>query len=149
MAIYRPRRARWPAFLAGLVAGVVIGIVSALALVGDRPTDLADAARRMQRELDGAAGLLEVARIEYRESVVDGRVLSEPEYRASQAAVTRSRARYDTVVGALAVLDPARASDAGRRYDALADLMEEPADADRIDDASAALQEVLRAAGDE
>src|SRR5918999_2951501 len=147
MAIYRPRRARWPAFVGGLALGVVIGIVGALALVGDRPSDLADAARRMRQELDGAAGLLEVALIEYRESVVDGRVISEPEYRASQAAVARSRARYDSAAAALAMIDPARASDVSRRYDDLVGPMDEPADPDRVEETSAALQEVLRAPG--
>jgi hypothetical protein len=123
---------------------VIVGLVLGLTFAGDRPLDLADAARRTRQELDGAAGLLEVARIEYRESVADGQVVSEPEYRASQAAVARSRARYDAVAEVVATLDAGTASGVDRGYDELVTLMAEPADPDRVDAAATALETALR-----
>lgn len=115
MAIYRPRPRRWPLVLGAAALGLGLGFGLGWGLRGSGGLDLAEAARRLQSSLSGAAGTLEVVEVEYRESVRDGQVVSEPEYRGARDALARSRERYLEAREALLVLAP----HAVRRADAL------------------------------
>ncbi|HXF56856.1 MAG TPA: hypothetical protein VNO34_04665 [Actinomycetota bacterium] len=120
MAIYRPRPRRWPLALGTAVLGLGVGFGLGWGLRGSGGPDLAEAARRLQSSLAGAAGTLEVVEVEYRESVRDGQVVSEPEYGGARDALARSRERYLEAREALLVLAP----DAVRRADELFDDLE-------------------------
>jgi hypothetical protein len=113
VAIYRPRRSRWPLLLGGAVACLVIGALIGAVVVGSRPPDLTGAATTIRETLGDSAGLLEVVQIEYNEAVAPGG--GAVELQGAVDNLDRSRARYDTVAQAVAALDRARASriDAG------------------------------------
>ena len=101
MAIYRPSKPRWPALVGAVVMGLVIGLGAGILL---RPgPDPVAAARDLSADLDGAAGLLEVAQVEYEESVSGSRVTSPREYGAAQAALARSRTRFREARPAVAI----------------------------------------------
>jgi hypothetical protein len=139
VAIYRPSKPRWPALLGAAVIGLLIGLGAGILLRPD--PDPVAVARDLRADLDGAAGLLEVAQVEYEESVSGSRVTSPREYRAAGAALSRSRNRFGDARPALEALsDPAaKAIDAG--YDRTQALMDEPAPPARIE---AALRRLAR-----
>jgi hypothetical protein len=142
MAIYRPTRRRWPLALAagclGLGAGVGVG-----ALVARGSPDPVAAVRALRADLAGAAALLEVVEVEYRESVARGRVVAEAEYRGARDALERSRTRYLAARPALRVLDPAAADAIDRAYDALAALVDRRGDPGEVQAAARSLRALL------
>lgn len=105
MAIYRPRRARWPLVVGLTLVSLVTGLALGAALVGSRPPDLGAAASTIRSGLSDSAGLLEVVEIEYRE-VAGGS--GETALTGTRDALTRSRQRYAEVAGALGAIDRAR-----------------------------------------
>lgn len=105
VAIYRPPKARWPLAVAFGIGGVLIGLVVGLAL-GRTDPDPEEAGREIRAALVSAAGSLEVAAIEYEESVSDGEVTREAEYEGALGALNSSRARYDEVRPVLVSLFP-------------------------------------------
>jgi hypothetical protein len=119
--------------------GLLIGLGAGILLRPD--PDPVAAVRDLSADLDGAAGLLEVAQVEYEESVSGSRVTSPREYRGARAALSRSRNRFGDARPALEALsDPAaEAIDAG--YDRTQALMEEPAPPARV---AAALRRLAR-----
>lgn len=131
MAIYRPPKARWPlAAGAGLVC-LILGLIVGLA-IGNRDPDPLDIARDLKTDLLEAAGSLEVAGIEYEESVANGEVVKRTEYDGSVAAVRSSRERYDRVAPALRSLAPARAAEIEDRYESCTEQMLDRADATSV-----------------
>jgi hypothetical protein len=139
VAIYRPSKPRWPALLGAAVMGLLIGLGAGILLRPD--PDPVAAARDMSADLAGAAGLLEVAQVEYEESVSGTEVISPREYRAARAALSRSRNRFGDARPALEALSDsaAKAIDAG--YDRIQALMGEPAPPVRV---AAALRRLAR-----
>ena len=94
MTISRPAPRRWPVVIAAAVGGLVIGLLLGLALGGGDETDPEQAAGDTRSKLTQAAGLLEVAPVEYGQGVRNGEVVREAEYRGAQDAVKRSADLY-------------------------------------------------------
>lgn len=128
MAIYRPPKARWPLAVAMAVAGLALGLMIGL-VVGDRDVDPVTAGETIRTELIAAASSLEVAAVEYRESVSGGEVTAPAEYDGALAALDSSRARYLTVRPALISLFPDQVAVLDDGYDDIRGLMEERTDA--------------------
>ena len=126
MAIYRPRRSRWPLLVAVALAGIVLGFGAGAVVVGTRPADLPGAARAIAAELSASAELLEVGEIEYQEAAAAA--FSGTEHQAALENVSRSRAHYDTVGPALSVLDAERAARIEAGFASLQQLIESHAD---------------------
>ena len=144
MAIYKPPKARWPlAVFCGVLAllvGIAIGFV-----LGREDPDPAEGVRLIQQELIGAAAGLEVAGIEYSESVENGEVVNDTEYEGALAALQSSRDRFESVSAALRELAPERVQEIEVLYDEIAAEMEAQAESDAVtqmlDDLEAALKE--------
>ena len=115
MAIYRPPKARWPLAVAAGVVGILVGLLISLAFRSE-PSP-ADVAADVRAELAAAAGSLEVVAIEYDESVVDGEVTKDAEYRGAVSALASSRDRYENVAAAVEALAPDRATAIEDAYD--------------------------------
>lgn len=132
MAIYRPQRRGWRLPVVVGVAALVAGLLAGYAVWGRREPDAAEAVRRVRAGLRVAAGTLEVAGIEYGESVEDGRVVRSPEYRGAVDALARSRTRYAEVAPAFRLIDPDGARRAEELYAQLEDLVEDRAAEDEV-----------------
>ncbi len=107
MAIYRPQKARWPLAVTSAIAGLVMGLVVGLVMARSEP-GAEEAGREIKATLVSAAGSLEVAAIEYEESVADGEIMQEAEYEGALGALDNSRTRYDEVRPVLASLFPSQ-----------------------------------------
>ena len=119
--------------------GLVIGLGAGILL---RPgPDPVAAARDLSADLDGAAGLLEVAQVEYEESVSGSRVTNPREYRAARAALSRSRNRFGDARPALEALSDPAAAAIAVGYDRMQALMDAPAPPARV---AAALRRLVR-----
>ena len=127
MAIYRPPKARWPLALGTGIAGLVLGLVVGFALGGD-DFDPADAGRQLDAILIEAAGSLEVAGVEYEESVADGEVTNQAEFDGSLGAVARSRSRFEEARPALEALVPAHVEEIEGLYEGVESAMESRTD---------------------
>lgn len=89
-----------------------------------------------------AAGLLEVAGIEYSEAV-DGATVIEAELSGAKDAVARSRELYDEVSEAVGLMDPEAADQIEAAYDETLALMDATADAAEVTAALEALTLLL------
>ena len=141
MAIYRPRRSRWPLLVGLTTVSFVVGALAGAFVVGSQPVNLTSAAASVRDGLAGSAGLLEVAQIEYAEALSPGG--GETEYQGALANLDRSRARYDAVSAALAELNPERAQRIATGFGALRSMMEQRTEASLVADAVANLREEL------
>ena len=142
MAIYRPPKARWPLAVATFVGGLLLGLLIAVLLRSD--PDPAAVAGDVTTELAAAAGSLEVVLIEYEESVVDGEVQQDAEYRGALDALGSSRDRYESVSDAVAALAPDRADEIEGTYDEAESQMEDLVDATELESTLSALEDLLR-----
>ena len=144
MAIYRPPKARWPLATAVGFICLLVGLGVGLLLGGDE-TDPATAAAEVRTALIEASGSLEVAEVEYRESVEDGAITRQAEYDGALAALDSARDRYGEVAPAIEALAPERANDIESRFDTCEQLMNDLADPDEVSecltDLGAALSE--------
>lgn len=144
MAIYRPPKPRWPLATAmgvvGILTGALIGFV-----VGGQDPDPVEAAEKTRSTLASAAGTLEVVAIEYEESVDDGLVVREAEYRGALDALESSRQRFEESLPAIEVLAPDRGDELAARYEELEQLMSEKADPQRVESIAEDLAEMLKA----
>lgn len=131
MAIYRPPRPRWPQVLGALVAGILIGGVIGWVVRGGGSSDPAEAVATVRSGMAEAAGLLEVAGIEYSEAV-EGTEVVEAELSGAKDAVARSRDLYDEVSEALGLMDPEAAGAIEATYDEVVALMDATADAAEV-----------------
>jgi hypothetical protein len=143
MAIYRPPRSRWPLAVAFGVGGALVGLVTGLSL-GSSDFDPQEAGREIKTVLVSAAGSLEVAGVEYEESVDDGEVIRETEYEGALGALNRSRARYDEVRSVLTSLFPSQVEPIDELYIKIEGLMQSREDAARVTAALEELQSVLK-----
>src|SRR5687768_16798940 len=96
MAIYRPPKRRWTVAVATGLIGLLLGLLLGWGLLRPEP-DPADVLGDLRATLISAAGTLEVVAIEYAESVEDGEVVAEPEYRGARDALASSRQTYEEV----------------------------------------------------
>ena len=108
------------------MVALAIGLVAGLALGSD--PDPAASAQEVRAELASAAGALEVASIEYEESVSQGEITRQAEYDGAISAVASARARYSGVRPALASLVPSLASQIDEGFDRCEELMASVAD---------------------
>ena len=109
MAIYRPPKARWPLALMTGILGLVLGLLGGW-LLGDSEPPASESVPQVRSALLRAAGSLEVAVVEYKESVgADGEIVKEAEYEGSLGALESSRDTYLAVASAIRSLDPERA----------------------------------------
>lgn len=131
MAIYRPPKARWPLAIAAGAVSLAIGLGIGV-LIGDDELDPGAAAAQVRSELISAAGSLEVAAVEYEESVSDGEVTRRAEYEGALDALASSEDRYGDVAPALETLAPARADDISSAYVRCGDLMADLADPSEV-----------------
>jgi len=143
MAIYRPPKPRWPLALAAAVVGLVVGSLVGL-MAGRTEPDPAASVGGIRSALLSAAGSLEVAAVEYRESVEHGEVVEEAEYQGSLSALQSSRAKFDRVRSGLVSLFPAEAASMDELYARAQDLMESKAAADDVDTVLEELQARLK-----
>ena len=146
MAIYRPRRKRWPIAAAVGLITLAVGFGLGWGLKGTEPPDPLDALASLRATLAAAAGTLEVVDIEYRESVQDGAVVSQPEYEGARDALTRSRQRYAEARPALRELDPNLVTDADALYQDIERLIDQRAPEEEVTEATARLADLLRGA---
>ena len=115
MTISRPAPRRWPLVAAAALMGTAVGLILGLALAGgDDNANPEQALRDLRAKVTQAAGLLEVAPVEYGQGVRDGAVASAPEYRGARDAVSRSYALYGDARPSLLLI----AAEAVRRIDA-------------------------------
>jgi hypothetical protein len=112
-------------------------------LLGGEETDPQTAAADIRSALIEAAGSLEVAAVEYEESVQNGEVTRRTEYEGALAALESSRTRYEEVAPALEVLAPERADEVGAGFDLCEELITELADSTEVKDCLATLDEAL------
>jgi hypothetical protein len=116
VTISRPAPRRWPLAAAAALAGIALGLILGLALGGgDDSSDPEQALREIRAQVTQAAGLLEIAPVEYRQGVRNGAVASAAEYRGARDAVNRSRALYLEARPALLLIagEAVRTIDAG------------------------------------
>lgn len=138
MAIYRPPKARWPLAAAFGIGGLVVGMAVGLGLGGSDP-DPQEAGREIETALVSAAGSLEVAGVEYEESVQDGEVVKQTEYEGALGALESSRTRFREVRSVLVSLFPSQVEPINDLYAEIEQLMRSRTDAEEV---SAALQEL-------
>jgi hypothetical protein len=143
VAIYRPPKARWPLAVAVGVGGVLVGLITGLAL-GSSDPDPEEAGREIKAALVSAAGSLEVAAIEYEESVADGEVTRETEYEGALGALDSSRARYDDVRPVLVSLFPSQVEPIDDLYGEIEQLMRSRSDPTHVNAALQELESILK-----
>lgn len=143
MAIYRPPKPRWRLVAAGVAAGLTGGLLLGAFVLGQKTPDPADAIRAVRSDLSAAAAALEVLEVEYGESVKDGRVVSEVEYRGARDVLARSRAHYLRSRAAVVAIDPAGAREVEKRFAELRSLVERHAPADDVAAGAGALTQLL------
>jgi hypothetical protein len=143
VAIYRPPKARWPLALAvgviALLAGIAIGL-----LLGSSDPDPVEATQKVKAELVAAAGALEVAAIEYEESVSEGEVERQEEYDGALDAIDSARDRFVAVRPALASLVPALADEIDDAFANSEQLMGDLADPAEVGAALGELEGLLK-----
>ncbi len=104
-----------------------MGLVAGL-LLGADDVDPTTAAHEIRSSLLAAAGSLEVAGIEYEESVADGEIVRQPEYEGALSALRSSRDRFDEVRPALVTLFRDRVEPIDALYDEIEQAMTERVD---------------------
>lgn len=144
MAIYRPPKPRWPLAVATAVVGVLVGFLGGY-LMGDKPPEPTDSISAIKTSLLSASGSLDVASVEYRESVVSGTVERPREYEGALGAVRSSREQFTEVRGALTSLGVERVDAIDDLYDEIEAAMEARADVDEVEEALSELRALLEA----
>ena len=143
MAIYRPPKPRWPLATGTALIGLAVGLIFGGLLFRSDP-DATESVSLIKTKMLSAAGSLEVAAVEYAESVEDGEVLSEPEYEGALGAVRSSRAAFDEVRPGLEGLAPERTTPIVDLYDEIETLMEAQAPDAEVEEALGRLEALLK-----
>ncbi len=143
MAIYRPPKPRWPLAVGVGVVCILIGTGIGMA-IGSRDPDPAEVAADLRAELVAAAGSLEVAEIEYSESVTDGDITKQAEYEGALSAIESSRARYEEAAPAIESLAPSTSDEIATLYDECTSAMRAQADAEDVNGCLTELADLLK-----
>lgn len=143
MAIYRPPKRRWPALVACLFGGAIVGLVAGL-LIGSGDPDPAEAVAPAKQSLNDALIVLDVLDVEYSEAVSGGSVQNRSEYDGARSALERSRAAFEDARPALQALDPQRAEAIGGAYAQLQGLVADAADPSSVSAAIVELKDALK-----
>ncbi len=143
MAIYRAGKPRWRVAAAGVLAGLVVGGALGSLIARRGEGDPLESLRKVRSSLVGAAGVLDVVEIEYREASQGG---SRQEQSGATGALARSRARYREVRPSLEVIDPEAVRNADEAYEELGRMLDRHAPADEVTAAADALRELLESA---
>lgn len=120
------------------MVGILIGVVIGWAVRGEG-SDPAEAVATVRSGMAEAAGLLEVAGVEYSQAVEGTTVVEDAELSGAKDAVARSRELYDEVSEALGLIDPEAAKAIESGYDEVVALMDATADAAEV---TAALEDL-------
>jgi hypothetical protein len=112
--------------------------------LGSSDPDPEEAGREIKAALVSAAGSLEVAAIEYEESVADGEVTRETEYEGALSALDSSRARYDDVRPVLVSLFPSQVEPIDDLYGEIEQLMRSRSDPTEVNAAIQELESILK-----
>jgi hypothetical protein len=146
VAIYRPSRPRWRAIAVAAVLGLVVGVGLGVALASRSPSDPAAAVAPARTALVQASNTLEVASVEYEESVSETEVVARTEYEGARDALARSRRSYHEARPALEAIAAPTAAELDEAYDALERQMGEPAPPEQVGAAIDELGAALRRA---
>lgn len=133
MSIYRPPKRHWPYTLAYSVGALVVGLLLGMAMFGGEQTSQSDVVSDVKLALSGARANLDVAKVEYRESVQAGRVVRAPEYRGALAALSRSRSRINEVREVLDLIPYQSSANFNTKYDEIGKSMRLKADPSNVD----------------
>lgn len=128
------------------VAGLVIGLVTGLVLGSDEFEPSA-AGQEISVLLTSAAGSLEVAAVEYGESVSDGEVIEQAEYDGALAAVASSRTKFTEVAPALEPLGATTLDSIDDLYQEIDASMRSHADPEVVTELIERLEEILKGDG--
>ena len=142
MAIYRPPKPRWPLAIGVGVISLFIGLGTGLAL-GTKKPDPTEVATDLRRGLVAAAGSLEVAEVEYTESVSNGEITRQAEYEGALGAIESSRDRYREVAPAVEAVVPSRSEEIEARYEECAGAMRDRAAPTEVTQCLAELRDLL------
>ncbi len=121
-----------------MAVGLLIGAIAARS----EPAP-AESVPLMKATLLAAAASLEVASVEYRESVQHGRVVNPTEYDGSLSALRSSRANYDEVRSALVSLFPLQVEAIDVLYGDIEEMMTSKVAPPKVDAALKELEELL------
>ena len=125
------------------IVSLLIGFGIGLAVGGGDPAP-ADVATDLRSDLVAAAGSLEVAEIEYAESVSNGDITRQAEYDGALDAIDSSKSRYQEVEPAIESLVPARADEISDRYDECSTAMRERTDPGEVTECLTQLRDLLK-----
>jgi hypothetical protein len=123
--------------------GGVAGLITGLALASSDTTPQ-EAGQEIRTALVSAAGSLEVAAIEYDESVSDGEITKEAEYEGALGALDSSRSRYDDVRPILVSLFPSQVEPIDELYGKIERLMRSRSDPVQVGMLLKELESVLK-----
>lgn len=141
MAIYRPRKSRWPLVVGVATLALIVGLVAGL--LANRGDDT-PAAEDIRSALVAAAGSVEVASIEYEEAIAGGSITSETEYSGAQDALASGKRRYQEVREELQALAPERVEQIDTLFEEAEGLMSDAAEPTEVVPALEELEEVLK-----
>ncbi len=141
MAIYRPRKSRWPLVVGVATLALIVGLVAGL--LASRGDDT-PAAEDIRSALLAAAGSVEVASIEYEEAVAGGSITSETEYSGAQDALASGKTRYQEVREELRALAPERVEQIDTLFEEAEGLMSDAAEPTEVVPALEELEEALK-----
>ncbi|HVF53355.1 MAG TPA: hypothetical protein VNC78_07065 [Actinomycetota bacterium] len=131
MAIYRPPRPRWPLAIGAAATGLVIGLLTGLAIGNEEPS-AAEGVSVMRTELAASAGSMEVASIEYEESISGGSVTEQSEYEATLVAINSSRMRFAKMEPLLESFAPDLVTQINDLYDEIATSVRQKVDPEEL-----------------
>jgi hypothetical protein len=143
LAIYRPPKARWPLAIGVGIVCLLIGTGIGFAFGGREP-DPRELAGDLRADLVASAGSLEVAEIEYSESVSGGEITRQAEYDGALGAIESSEARYQEVAPAIESVVPTRSEEIGALYDDCASAMRERVDPPEVTQCLVELRDLLK-----
>ena len=110
---------------------MLVGMGIGFALANREPQP-AEVAADLRAEMLAAAGSLEVAEIEYAESVSEGDIARRSEYEGALDALASSEARYRGAAPAIEAVAPGAAGDIEGLYDECAREMRDRADPEEV-----------------
>ncbi len=125
--------------MASLLAGIVLG-----ALTFGRDPELGEVFEEVRADLIAASGVLDVLVVEYRESVRNGRVVAEVEYRGARGALARSRSRFLEAKPALELINAVSVRRIEEKYRRLQELIDAKAPAGDVVKEASELAILLR-----